>query len=66
MNGILRSAINRYIQVTDVVVASNTWVNCSSPWQFGVGSNVDQKDVLPASEIRSETPIRTLIANNVI
>lgn len=66
MNGIRRSAINRYIQVTDVVVAYNTWADCSSPWQFGVGSNVDQKDVLPASEIRSETPIRTLIANNVI
>jgi len=66
MNGIRRSAINRYIQVTDVVVAYNTWVNCSSPWQIGVGSNVDQKDVLPASEIRSETPIRTLVANNII
>lgn len=66
MNGIPRPAINRYIQVTDVVVAYNTWVNCSSPWQFGVGSNVDQKDVLPASEIRSETPIRTLVANNII
>ncbi|NNL31801.1 MAG: DUF4957 domain-containing protein, partial [Flavobacteriaceae bacterium] len=66
MNGIRRSAINRYIQVTDVVVAHNTWVNCSSPWQFGVGSNVDQKDILPASEIRSETPIRTLVANNIL
>ena len=66
MNGIRRSAINRYIQVTDVVVAHNTWVNCKSPWQFGVGSNVDQKDVLPPSEIRSEAPIRTLVANNVI
>lgn len=66
MNGIRRSAINRYIQVTDVVVAFNTWVNCTSPWQFGVGSNVDQKDVLPPSEIRSETPIRTLMANNII
>lgn len=66
MNGIRRSAINRYIQVTDVVVAFNTWVNCTSPWQFGVGSNVDQKEVLPPSEIRSETPIRTLVANNII
>lgn len=66
MNGIRRPAINRYIQVTDVVVAYNTWVNCSSPWQFGVGSNVDQRDVLPASEIRSERPIRTLVANNII
>ncbi|TAI48397.1 chondroitinase-B domain-containing protein [Flagellimonas allohymeniacidonis] len=66
MNGIRRSAINRYIQVTDVVVAYNTWVDCKSPWQIGVGSNVDQKDVLPPSEIRSETPIRTLMANNII
>lgn len=66
MNGIPKSPLNRYIQVTDVVVAHNTWVNCVSPWQFGVGSNIDQKDVLPASEIRSETPIRTIVANNVI
>ncbi|ARA94928.1 alginate lyase [Rhodothermaceae bacterium RA] len=66
MNGIPRSAVNRYFQVTDVVVAHNTWVNTTSPWQFGVGSNVDQRDVLPPSEIRSETPIRTLFANNLI
>ncbi|UXX79882.1 hypothetical protein N7E81_02025 [Reichenbachiella carrageenanivorans] len=66
MNGIRRPAVNRYFQVTDVVVAYNTWVNCTSPWQFGVGSNVDQKEVLPASEIRSERPIRTLLANNLI
>ena len=66
MNGIPRSPLNRYIQVTDVVIAHNSWVNCSSPWQFGVGSNVDQKDVLPASEIRSDRPIRTTVANNLI
>lgn len=66
MNGIKKSSLNRYIQVTDVVVAHNTYVDCTHPWQFGVGSNVDQKDVLPPSEIRSETPIRTLVANNVI
>lgn len=66
MNGIPRPAINRYFQVTDVVVAHNTWVNTPSPWQIGVGSNTDQADVLPASEIRSETPVRTLLANNVI
>lgn len=66
MNGIRKSPLNRYIQVTDVVIAHNTYIDCSSPWQFGVGSNIDQKDVLPASEIRSETPIRTLVANNVI
>ena len=66
MNGIKKSPLNRYIQVTDVVVAHNTWVDCTAPLQFGVGSNIDQKDVLPASEIRSETPIRTLVANNII
>lgn len=66
MNGIPKSPLNRYIQVTDVVVAHNTWVDCTSPWQLGVGSNIDQKEVLPASEIRSETPIRTLVANNII
>jgi len=66
MNGIPKSPLNRYIQVTDVVVAHNSWINCTSPLQFGVGSNVDQKDVLPASEIRSERPIRTTVANNLI
>ncbi|SIS74676.1 poly(beta-D-mannuronate) lyase [Zobellia uliginosa] len=66
MNGIPKSPLNRYIQVTDVVVAHNTWVNCISPLQFGVGSNVDQRDILPASEIRSERPIRTIVANNLI
>ncbi len=66
MNGIPKSPLNRYIQVTDVVVAHNSWINCKSPLQFGIGSNVDQKDVLPASEIRSEAPIRTTVANNLI
>ncbi|APQ16778.1 chondroitinase-B domain-containing protein [Maribacter hydrothermalis] len=66
MNGIPKSPLNRYLQVTDVVVANNSWVNCVSPWQFGVGTNVDQKDILPASEIRSARPIRTIVANNLI
>ena len=66
MNGIPKSPLNRYIQVTDVVIAHNSWINCTSPLQFGVGSNVDQRDVLPASEIRSDRPIRTIFANNLI
>jgi len=66
MNGIPKSPLNRYIQVTDVTVAHNTYVNCSQPLQFGVGSNVSEKDVLPASEIRSARPIRTVVANNLI
>lgn len=66
MNGIPKSPLNRYNQVTDVVVAFNTYINCKSPWQFGVGTNIDQKDVLPPSEIRSARPLRTIVANNVI
>ncbi len=66
MNGIPKSPLNRYNQVTDVVVAYNTYINCRAPWQFGVGTNIDQKDVLPPSEIRSARPLRMLVANNVI
>jgi len=66
MNGIPKSPLNRYNQVTDVVVAHNTWVNCKSPWQFGVGTNISQAEVLPLSEIRSAIPIRTTVANNLI
>ncbi|NNF36510.1 MAG: alginate lyase [Saprospiraceae bacterium] len=66
MNGIPKSPLNRYNQVTDVVVAHNTWINCTSPWQFGVGTNISQSDVLPPSEIRSARAIRTILANNLI
>lgn len=66
MNGIPKSPMNRYNQVTDVVVAYNTYIDCESPFQFGVGSNVNQSSVLPASEIRSARPIRTIVANNLI
>lgn len=66
MNGIKKSPLNRYIQVTDVTVAHNSFINCTAPLQFGVGSNISQKDVLPASEIRSERPKRTVVANNLL
>ncbi len=66
MNGIPKSPLNRYNQVTDVVVAHNTYINCIEPWHFGVGTNISQKDVLPLSEIRSARPIRTTVANNII
>ena len=66
MNGIPKSPLNRYNQVTDVTVAYNTWVNCPSPLQFGVGTNISQAEVLPPSEIRSARPIRTILANNII
>jgi len=66
MNGIPKSPQNRYNQVTDVVVAYNTYINCESPWQFSVGSNVSQSNVLPKSEIRSARPKRVVVANNLI
>ena len=66
MNGIPKSSLNRYRQVTDAVIAYNTWVDCKSPWQIGVGQNKASAGVLPASEIRSAPPIRTTIANNLI
>nr|WP_321222239.1 chondroitinase-B domain-containing protein [uncultured Psychroserpens sp.] len=66
MNGIPKSPLNRYNQVTDVVVAYNTFVDSDSPWQFGVGTNISQADVLPKSEIRSARPLRTEVVNNVI
>jgi poly(beta-D-mannuronate) lyase len=66
MNGIPKSPLNRYNQVTDVVVAYNTYVDSNSPWQFGVGTNIAQSDVLPKSEIRSARPLRMEVVNNVI
>ena len=66
MNGIPKSPLNRYNQVTDVVVAYNTFVDSDSPFQFGVGTNIAQADVLPESEIRSARPLRTEVVNNVI
>ncbi|MDO6596555.1 chondroitinase-B domain-containing protein [Oceanihabitans sp. 2_MG-2023] len=66
MNGIPKSPLNRYNQVTDVVVAYNTFVDSDSPWQFGVGQNLSQADVLPKSEIRSARALRTEVVNNII
>ena len=66
MNGIPKSSLNRYNQVTDVVIAYNSFIDCISPWQFSVGSNVSQKAVLPASEIRSARPERVVVANNLL
>lgn len=66
MNGIPKSPLNRYLQVTDAVVAYNTYINCESPWHFGVGSNVSEAAVLPKSEIRSARPDRCIVANNLI
>lgn len=66
MNGIPKSPLNRYNQVTDVVIAHNSFIDTKTPFHFSVGSNVSQSEVLPKSEIRSARPIRTVIANNIL
>ncbi|WP_240642335.1 chondroitinase-B domain-containing protein [Nonlabens xiamenensis] len=66
MNGIPKSPLNRYNQVTDVVIAHNSWIDCRQPIHWSVGANLDQADVLPVSEIRSARPKRLIFANNLI
>ncbi len=66
MNGIPKSPLNRYNQVTDVVVAHNSFINTKTPWHFGVGANLSQAEVLPASEIRSARAERMIVANNLV
>ena len=66
MNGIPKSPLNRYNQVTDVVVAYNSYIDCTTPFHFSVGANIDQSEVLPPSEIRSARPERVLLANNLV
>ncbi len=66
MNGIPKSPLNRYNQVTDVVVAYNSWIDCETPWHISVGANMDKKEVLPDREIRSARPTRVVMANNLI
>lgn len=66
MNGIPKSPLNRYNQVTDAVIAHNSWINCEQPIHFSVGVNLDQAEVLPPSEIRSARPKRVVFANNFV
>lgn len=66
MNGIPKSPLNRYNQVTDVVVAHNSFINTKTPWHFGVGANLSQAEVLPPSEIRSARAERMIVANNLV
>jgi poly(beta-D-mannuronate) lyase len=66
MNGIPKSPLNRYNQVTDAVIAHNSWINCEQPIHFSVGVNLDQAAVLPPSEIRSARPERVIFANNLV
>lgn len=66
MNGIPKSPQNRYNQVTDVVIAYNSFIENKTPLHFGVGANLSQAEVLPPSEIRSARAARTVVANNMV
>lgn len=66
MNGVPKSPLNRYNQVTDAVIAYNSFVNCTTPWHFSVGANMEKSNVLPLQEIRSARPTRIVVANNII
>jgi len=56
MNGVPNSPANRYVQVKDVEVSFNTWIDCELPWQLGVGSDAE----------RSLAPQNTKIFNNLV
>ncbi|MRI00512.1 hypothetical protein GH721_08175 [Kriegella sp. EG-1] len=66
MNGIKNTPLQGFRQVTDVVIAFNSWIDCQSTWQIGVGQNRIKIDSLHFTKIRSEPPIRSTIANNLI
>jgi len=66
MNGIPKSPQNRYNQVTDVVIAHNSFIENKTPLHFGVGANLSQAEVLPPSEIRSARAARSVVANNLV
>src|SRR5258705_2929148 len=54
MNGIPNSPAFRYVQVTDAVIANNTWYNCS-PVSFCEGSDTE----------RSLPPFNAMLLNNI-
>jgi poly(beta-D-mannuronate) lyase len=56
MNGVPNSPANRYLQVRDVEISFNTWVDCALPWQLGVGSDAE----------RSLAPENVKICNNLV
>jgi len=57
MNAIPNSPANGYAPVRNVIVANNTFVECKTPWAFGVGAG---------SRDRTVTPESTMILNNIV
>ncbi|NDV77709.1 polysaccharide lyase 6 family protein [Dysgonomonas sp. 511] len=56
MNGVPNSPAHRYVQVKDVEISFNTWVDCELPWQLGVGSDAE----------RTLAPEDVKICNNLV
>jgi poly(beta-D-mannuronate) lyase len=57
MNAIPNSPANGYAPVKDVIVANNTFLDCSLPWNFCAGANDRGRTVIPES---------TLLVNNLV
>lgn len=57
MNAIPDSPLNGYMPVKNVIIANNTYYDCSTPWAFGVGFGDRDRVVKPES---------TLLLNNLI
>lgn len=57
MNGIPNSPANGYAGVKNVIVANNTWVDCTLPWSFGVGAGTRDRTITAQS---------TMILNNLV
>jgi len=56
MNGVPNSPAHRYVQVKNVEVSFNTWIDCELPWQLGVGSDAE----------RTLAPENVKICNNLV
>ncbi|NDW09655.1 polysaccharide lyase 6 family protein [Dysgonomonas sp. 520] len=56
MNGVPNSPANRYLQVKNVEISFNTWIDCELPWQLCVGS--DEERTLPPQDVK--------ISNNIV
>lgn len=57
MNAIPNSPANGYAAVRNVVIAHNTYVDCTLPWSFGVGAGTRDRTVIPEN---------TLVMNNLV
>lgn len=57
MNAIPNSPLNGYMPVKNVIIANNTYYDCSTPWAFGAGFGERDRTIKPES---------TLLLNNLV